>query len=583
VLSVNSTGSGRLATETTTAAARDGDSLLVKVGDFFRMLKQKFTDFVVKVVDGVYHVFTTIGNAIYRAVLDCVSAVAHAVEWIMEKIKVVFDDIVSWLGFVFSWKDIVRTHNVLKNVIKQYVVKSLNEIDVIREKVVDTFNELESKVNAWADITDPGETNGAFSKGRVRLDPGSNTPQAQWALNHVKNNVQNADMSITEVAFAGIEQLLQDLVTLATAEEQTIRDMIKQIQDQIVKPWDTLTPIQVAKKLLAITSDLILKTGRNIAATLLDVLKHVATTVVQMLDAPIRIPILSKLYKDISGNELSILDVVCLVLAVPSTVLYKAVAGKAPFPENSGTSALTEATSWHGLQEVMDSYGGSNGQPDHTVRGMARVAKFSDAPPSHDHAGEVRVMAVESWSPYRVLRVIGRFCNMAAAWMACVFNPFNVAKKNLEEKPSWLTAMSALTTIVGQIQPIIDAFQRPTEWQMILQDIIIGTIVVKAVGDVVLSSSARYKKAKPVLDGVVQLTLLAPHIGGIVAHHSNESDYVQLGAQLSARIGGICQVAATSPNVPKPEDIIASAANVAMMFISGVLLLTNGVMIIEGK
>jgi hypothetical protein len=80
-------------------------------------------------------------------------------------------------------------------------------------------------------------------------------------------------------------------------------------------------------------------------------------------------------------DHLSILDVVCLVLAMPPTVFYKAVTCTAPFLDNSGTSTLSEATSWQKLKNVMDCYGGSNKQSDHTVCAMAHMARNSDASP----------------------------------------------------------------------------------------------------------------------------------------------------------------------------------------------------------
>ncbi|KAM3414340.1 hypothetical protein BST61_g10987 [Cercospora zeina] len=560
-------------------------SLTVKVGDFFRMLKQKFTNFAMKIVDGVHHVFTTIGDSVYRAVLDCVSAVAHAAEWVLDKIKVAFDDLVSWLGFAFNWQDIVRTHNVLKNVIVQYVYKGLDEVDVIREKIIDSFNDLEIKINTWADITDPGETNGMFSKARSRLDPGSNTPQAQWAINHVKNHVKQADMTITEVAVSGIEQLLQDLKNLVGEEVQAFRDMFKQIEEHVIKPWSELTPVQAAKKLLAIAGDLLIKSGRNVIATVVDILRHVARTVVGMLDAPIRIPILSKLYKDISGNELSVLDLVCLALAVPATVLYKAIAGKAPFPDNPGTAALAEAQNWQGIQEVVGRYQPADIEPHVSVR-LASLARSSTTELSTEKDTEVRIKDIQpTWSPLQVLRVIARFCNMAVTWLNCVVHPVQVALKATKEEnlPIWLLVLPAVNTVVGQIQPIIDAIQRPAEWQVIYQDFVVTLVILKAIAGPFLGRFDIYKESEPYVDGLIQGALLPPHIGGLVAHHSKKSDYVQLGAQLSARIGALAHVVAMMRKVGAPEDVIAESANLAMNVVGGSLLCANAVMIIKGE
>jgi hypothetical protein len=72
-------------------------------------------------------------------------------------------------------------------------------------------------------------------------------------------------------------------------------------------------------------------------------------------------------------------------------------------------------------------------------------------------------MALEGWSPYQILQVIGRFCNMAVAWIARVVIPMHVFSNNSFEKPKALFAIPGLTTIIGQIQPIIDALRRYSE------------------------------------------------------------------------------------------------------------------------
>ncbi|KAH8745446.1 hypothetical protein F5882DRAFT_423247 [Hyaloscypha sp. PMI_1271] len=50
-----------------------------------------------------------------------------------------------------------------------------------------------------------------------------------------------------------------------------------------------------------------------------------------VMNAEIEIPLLSTLYRKISGNHnLTMVDAICLLVAIPSTVLYKAVTKKRP-------------------------------------------------------------------------------------------------------------------------------------------------------------------------------------------------------------------------------------------------------------
>jgi len=62
----------------------------------------------------LWHFFV---EAIYKVVVDCISAVVRAVEFVFHKIKVFSEDLIKWLGFIFEWQDILRTHQVVKKIL----------------------------------------------------------------------------------------------------------------------------------------------------------------------------------------------------------------------------------------------------------------------------------------------------------------------------------------------------------------------------------------------------------------------------------------------------------------------------------
>ncbi|QIW96630.1 hypothetical protein AMS68_002148 [Peltaster fructicola] len=170
-------------------------STWVKIGDFFKMLGNELLtglrSVVVRIVDGVYHVFAKIGDVVYHALLDCKAAIAHALNWVFTQLKVLWDDLVAWLGFIFGWKDIVRTHQVMKNLVKQYVRKSFASIETMEEKISTMFEGLEGRLNALTDVTDPGIKVGSYTASKDP-DDGSSSPQCHWGINHVKSNMSNA-------------------------------------------------------------------------------------------------------------------------------------------------------------------------------------------------------------------------------------------------------------------------------------------------------------------------------------------------------------------------------------------------------
>jgi len=116
----------------------------------------------------------------------------------------------------------------------------------------------------------------------------------------------------------------------------------------------------------------VLKSAQNMMDLAIDIMKTVAEAMISALNQPIRIPILSKFYKDLVGEELSIMDLCCLVAAIPSTVIFKAITNKAPFGSESDdqfTADLLKATNYSELTQCLGS-----GQP----RGMLASTSLKD-------------------------------------------------------------------------------------------------------------------------------------------------------------------------------------------------------------
>lgn len=333
------------------------DSLLVEAGDFFRMIKHAVEDQVnsFKVVlkeSGLYQAIAIIGNKIYSAWLDCKAAVAQACEFVLDKIRVGINELVAWLGFLFEWKSIVRTHRVMKNFIKQYTAQATGKIGTLETTVASGFDKLEDKLNTWVGITDPGTKIGTTMQS---TSTGHDAPQSHWGLQQLKSNLHNAAESsvIGSIALGAADSVLSELGDFINDEEKIIHDTIDQVKTQIVEVFAGLTPVQVIQRLAGIIGDAVLKTAKSIVVKAIDLIKMVFEAVVNSLDAPIEIPIISPFYEKITGDKLSILDLMVLVAAIPATVIHKIITSKEPFPDNATTNALTSAKDWASLKNII--------------------------------------------------------------------------------------------------------------------------------------------------------------------------------------------------------------------------------------
>ncbi|RHZ70284.1 hypothetical protein CDV55_101406 [Aspergillus turcosus] len=270
--------------------------------------------------------------------------VKFVVTFIMNKIEVAFKKVVAWLGFIFNWSDIKRAHLVIKNIVKQYTYQVVNTIDGLEGDISNAFTNLEQAISAWGGVTDPGVSNGSLEQNSSQVQ-GSNTPQSNWAIHHTRNGQSVATTTYNEPTNdpSGLTGVLEDLHNLYDDELGDVKDLISQMKKDCVDNFSDLTPIQVIQRVMAILAEFVLKSAQNVITTVIDVAKLLIDTVLDYLDAPLNIPIISPLYRKFVGDDLSFLDLVCLIGAIPTTIIYKLITKTAPFPDNNQTQALINA------------------------------------------------------------------------------------------------------------------------------------------------------------------------------------------------------------------------------------------------
>ncbi|KAL9042871.1 MAG: hypothetical protein Q9214_003662 [Letrouitia sp. 1 TL-2023] len=551
-------------------------TFLVDAGDFFTMLGNtvlnEIKSLVFKVVNGLNEVWVQIGNTIYRALLDCVAAVVRAAEWVFDKIKVLIEDLVAWLGFLFQWKDIVRTQRVIKNLLKQFGNKAVAGIGSVETAIANGLDGLQTKLNAWAGIPDNKISIGSTSAQANSSPNGSSDPQSHWALEHAKSQLPN---STTPFSSAGtgsstLDKIIADLQGLAKDEEAALKTMIDQLQKQILEPILTLSPAQLFQRLAAIVGGVAIQTAKNIVVRTLDIIKILVDALFKLLDAPINIPVLSPFYKSITGSDLSFLDLMCFIAAVPTTLMYKLAVGSAPFPDDSTTTALINAKDFSAIGAI--------------VKPRKPVSK----PQAVAHA-TMRVAAVDPADVYKKFTIIGQYLGMVGSWTTMFFSfiqlPFiEAGLKSLI--PGWMTKIAVPTVLLSLSPFIIGAFTYSEEWDVIMTDVVISLQFLKTCVDAsdVLGKNQTYAKVSPYLDSALCIVGLVPTIGYAVLHHDLASDIVGTTAVLCNGLSGIPAPVIWNSGVPFiPVRAACMGVSVALNFYSGLLMIANGGLLAADK
>ncbi|MBS1830338.1 MAG: hypothetical protein JST93_33860 [Acidobacteria bacterium] len=543
------------------AVLTSGNPIVVAAEDFFQWIKHAFEEIehvIVQAVDGVYHFIATIAGQIYDVLLDCLSSVAHAVEFVFNKIKVFFKDLVKWLGFLFNWSDILNTHSAMKNILKQCVVRALGMIPTLATDVQNAFQNLENELNNWAQLPAVTNTVGDYQSSSSSSSSSScGSPQSNWAVHHTKGNASQATTSYTtpNPDRSPWQNIFADLEQLVDGEIGDIKTAITQLKTDVIDPIATLTPVQVIEKTVAIVLDFLLSTAEQLLVTGLEIIAAVVDGIVALLDAPLHIPILSPIYKSITkGSELSILDLTCLVGAIPATIVYKIVKGQAPFTAEQAQT-LANAADFNALQTILS---GSN--------------ELKAARPS----GTGTVGAVDSLAD-----IVTLLADVFATFGALVTVVMAVAKKGESEgnqPPSKALRYISACAYFPYVAPdLVGVFTGGGVWYMAMNDIVTVLAVAKTMTDnsdtlnTDTEENSEVNQAwrtyiSPVAECIINAVWLAPAIGMVAKKGDQASDWVGFAANLCFDIGGIAAPAAESKIV---GEEVADIVFVAIQILTG--------------
>ncbi|KAF9061100.1 hypothetical protein BDP27DRAFT_1489961 [Rhodocollybia butyracea] len=508
-------------------------------GDVFQWLGDAWnnvTNFVVQEVNGFWHLVVTIAGEVYDAILDSLPAVAGAFQFVFNKLQVVWEDLVAWLGFIFEWDDIVRTHKVMKNIFRLYAQHAVSQISTLESQVQSAFSQMQNTVSGWAGLPSSGPTIGSQTSSSSPQLSGSNSPQTNWALYQAKSNFSALTTTFSPATpnTSTIDRVLDQLQAVATQEESEVVTMINQIKSEIVDNIYTLTLNEVLQKFSAIISNLFLASAETLVTALIQLLEIFLSGLVDMLDAPLEIPILSSLYKSISGDTLTFLDLFCLIGAIPATILFKLEAGNAPYPDNSATTALINATDFSTLSSLIMS-----GQP---VPAMTTKSVVT-----------IDLAAAKEFMPADIANI----CLNAGAYYGSVALAFCSALKfALEEGaivPVPLSAACFVSYLVF-VAPALSSYwaTERSNWWVPMNDVVTIIAIVKTFADAVVSSLPLnpnsffkpteigwWKKFSPIIELCINLSWLVADVGIFLGSQGQPADLLTYIGAVFFDIGGM--------------------------------------------
>jgi hypothetical protein len=331
-------GNGSAATVAPAASAGllgDDSEIEILAGDGWNWLKHEVENvihFEIEHFGGINHFFFTIAEQVYHFALRASHDLANGIHFVLNKIKVAFEDMIKWLGSIFAWIDIINTHKVLYQYYLKFGRHIIGNMSTYQTDVQSFAATIKANINAWGDL--PGDTQSSSQSGDTTGGQ-RNTPSSKWGTSQLKGNGSNAS---DPASGDDKTSLLQVLFDAADKEGDVICDAISQVHSVFANA-SNMSGGDIAKAIVAILADAVVDSAANVIEALIEVLIVLLTDAEDMMKETIKIPVISKVYKTFTGSDLSILDLACLLTAIPITVIYKlANGGDAPFTSDDVTA-----------------------------------------------------------------------------------------------------------------------------------------------------------------------------------------------------------------------------------------------------
>jgi hypothetical protein len=315
-----------------------------KPGHLFKWMKSEadklaatLDNMIQVLADGLVHCYFTIAEAVYHFVVKCMNDLVNIIHTVLSAIGTAFEDMVKWIGMIFSFEDIKNTHLVLKNIVNVFIDYVMANIGSLDGTIANLFQNIEDDISNKLGVQATDQTY-AGNIAKATSPAGSKSPSANWGTHQLKSNANGSNTKVEPVTGDPIKDTLDLLLQKIQQEGDNFIEMGTAFQN--LAPTAATIPItDLLAKILNIVTDFLLNTVEDLLTTAVDTVKVLLTDFDTALDKPVDIPVISYLYTKVTGDQLTPLDATCFIAAIPATVVYKAVRGKAPFPSSDPTTA----------------------------------------------------------------------------------------------------------------------------------------------------------------------------------------------------------------------------------------------------
>ncbi|KAL8885275.1 MAG: hypothetical protein Q9215_006849 [Flavoplaca cf. flavocitrina] len=345
---------------TVSATATNADR---RWGALFRLKIQEAYDWIVEEIGVAYRFVVNIAGQVWEFIVENFPQLAAAMQKILEMIGKGWEWVKDKFEKIFPWKDILAVKHALVNITTAGVILGSDVFSNLEQKADECFIDLRKKVRDLKNKNLPKElTNVRISKDppppegmkSTTLADMLKSPQMQYGAYHLRHSAGKQSesgligpRSEGETSFDRLSKrlsgILESVVALAVRFGLNVVDLFSNKEFGL--------DVLIARIGLELAEDALGIMQKAVVA-LLGSLSDLLLELADAMNADIKLPVIGPLYSRLTqGSRFSVIDMVCLLLAIPSTIAYKIAIGPLP-KEDQGYQQLVKPNALKGALDL---------------------------------------------------------------------------------------------------------------------------------------------------------------------------------------------------------------------------------------
>ncbi|HUR98324.1 MAG TPA: PQQ-binding-like beta-propeller repeat protein [Pyrinomonadaceae bacterium] len=424
------------------------------IDDFVRNVVRgaaKITQIVFKAAADITHAIKdSLGN-VYNLTVRALEDAVHILNGVLKTVLGDLKKAVQWLGYVFDWQAILNTKtqidamlttrfNTLKGIVDSLIDNDIAKIRTFFQNAqTRVVHDLNSLTGAFGNTTFAGQqVQGNNPQAVYGMNGSKSYTKSRWLSSTFKENssksgpVSTQPDSNTDLVVGATQTFHDSLVgvpgTPGILEDPSIAQLPSELKTLIADLFELVTDpskftlVQFEQLLDALSGIAVslLKLTELAIEMILGLIKQIFDAVLNLFQQHIHVPVLSPLYTAITGSTLSALDLISLLVAIPTSIITRATSTASAHPPVVGSGpadllkigALFAGFAYAAFDTLSDAF------PDTGVFGVQIVVGASSLALLLFNLG-----GVTSGASYRQKAFYGaQFIPVATATVGAVFN-----------------------------------------------------------------------------------------------------------------------------------------------------------------